>query len=325
MKITKHIKHGNRATREVLRGYINPTLLRKVQQPRDVGDALVIAGHFRSGTTWFAEVLAKAISGGILFEPFNILNVPEARKAGFTFQNYHEPEDAWPEGEAFARDVFCGRILNKWTTSQIPIGKSFDLKRWVVKLVCANQMLGWLTAKVDIRPPVLLIRHPCAVLASWKSRGWRLNDWIIPDQRFLQARPEIKDILDGLTTKEEYFAARWCMDHYAPFSLDRPYPFLTVSYEKLVIEGDRYIDEIFGHCDVSLPDWVRDEIKSPSAKVSAEFSSSPKNILMRWKDMLSEKQIDRVLRVVEDFGLDFYTRDLEPDYDRMFGPAPIRR
>ena len=39
--------------------------------------------------------------------------------------------------------------------------------------------------------------------------------------------------------------------------------------------------------------------------------------LSKWKKYLSEKQIQRILKVVSDFGLDFYTEDIEPDYNNI--------
>ena len=40
----------------------------------------------------------------------------------------------------------------------------------------------------------------------------------------------------------------------------------------------------------------------------------------QWKSRLTPDQVNRILRVVRDFGMDFYTEDPEPDYDRLQRP-----
>ena len=37
----------------------------------------------------------------------------------------------------------------------------------------------------------------------------------------------------------------------------------------------------------------------------------------KWKKFLSDEQIKRILSIVSDFGLDFYTEDIEPDYENI--------
>jgi hypothetical protein len=41
------------------------------------------------------------------------------------------------------------------------------------------------------------------------------------------------------------------------------------------------------------------------------------SLLSKWKDALSSKQIDRILDIAETYGLDFYSQEIEPDYDRL--------
>ena len=39
--------------------------------------------------------------------------------------------------------------------------------------------------------------------------------------------------------------------------------------------------------------------------------------LSKWKKYLSKEQIENILGIVSDFGLDFYTEEIEPDYKRI--------
>lgn len=312
------------AAKQGIRGHFSPLALKALGREFNPGDAIVISGYFRSGTTWLAELVSKAANAGIVFEPFHVDNVAEAKSAGFSYNNFRRFDEEWPAGKDFAERVLSGKILNSWTAAHIPVKQAVQMRRLVVKLVASNQMLVWLTEQFDLAAPALLIRHPCAVLSSWLNRGWRLNDWIMKDAEMLACHPEITDILDTLSKKEEYFAAKWCIDHYVPLSRRGERKFKVVAFEKLVADSAPYLEEVLSNWNVNLPDFVRKEMKQPSDKASAELSSNYDSVSSGWRNSLSSKQQERVLRVVRDFGLDFYTSDIEPDYERLFGPNPVR-
>jgi len=170
----------------------------------------------------------------------------------------------------------------------------------------------------------LIVRHPCAVLASWLNRGWRLNSWIKTDPELLIAHPELSELLSSLRHDEEYFAARWCIDHYVPMVNQGASRCNIVAYEKLVTDGADYLEEVLGFWNIDMPDQVRSEIRRPSEKASQSMKKEYESVLSGWKSTLETKQIERVLRVVRDFGLDFYGPESEPDYDRLFGARPVR-
>ena len=305
------------AVRQGVRGFVNPALIRLRARRYSPTEALVIAGHFRSGTTWLAELIANSVDGGILFEPFHIDHVPEAKAAGFTYQNFRRHDESWPDGERFVGELLEARKLNPWIVSHIPVTRAIGMQRLVVKLVAANQMLAWLTSNFDIPPVALIVRHPCAVLSSWLSRGWGLNTWINLEPGLTESYPEIVPIVDSLEHEEEFFAARWCIDHFVPFKGGGDCRFNVVAYEKLVMEGADYLEDVLQAWDLEVPAHVRDSIRRPSEKASDTMRSSYDSVLTGWQDKLTQTQVARVLRVVRDFGLDFYDDSPEPDYDRL--------
>lgn len=309
---------------ERVRGLVNPWLIRLSRQEHSARNALVISGHFRSGTTWLAELIAKSVDGGILFEPFHIDHVSEAKNAGFNYSNFRHPDESWPEGRDFVARVLEGKVLNSWVVGQIPIRRAASMKQLVIKLVAANQMLTWITANFAVPKPVMIIRHPCAVLASWLNRGWRLNNWLVKDNKLIEVFPEIADITKTLRSEEEFFAAKWCIDHYVPLLTRQHGQFEIVAYEKLVVEGAPYLDQILANWNLRVPDSVRAEFRLPSQKASENVRRDYKSVLSGWADSLSKRQQDAVMRVVTDFGLDFYSWDAEPDYERLFGESPVR-
>lgn len=60
-------------------------------------------------------------------------------------------------------------------------------------------------------------------------------------------------------------------------------------------------------------------LKVPSASTKERSNVlTGKDPLEGWTENLTQEQIERILRVVSTFGLDFYGEDLEPDYSRLY-------
>lgn len=305
-----------------VRGVLNPALIRLFVDRTRAADALVITGYPRSGTTWLAEVIASVPGSGILFEPLALQRVPAAVEAGFDWDNFHLPGEEWPAGERFMDDVLSGRVLNRWTTAYIPLTSAMRIERWIVKFVRANQMLGWMVEKFALRTPVFIIRHPCAVFSSWVERGWPLLPRAQRNPAFLLAYPEFESVIDKLSTPEEFFAAKWCMENYAPLALPEPRGFHVVAYEQLRASPREELLPIFANWSLELPDGLEDLIGRPSAKASAGFVRQGNEPAGGWRKRLKAEQIDAILSVVAAFGLDFYGTGPAPDLAKL---AAFRR
>lgn len=297
------------------RGLLNPiTVPLTARRNYDLRETLVISGFPRSGTTWLAEVAATIPGTAILFEPDNFSTIRAARDAGLDRNNFHLPGDSWPSGEAYLERVLSGRVIDRWTTADIPITRAIGVNRWIVKFVRANQMVLWLADRFSIPPPVLLVRHPCAVLASWTSRGWPMLQQPEPNPRFIAQYPKFETVLSELTTAEEYFAARWCMSHYSALTAREARSFQLVFYERLMRDGVREVDGIFRRWGVRTPPETKEALERPSAKASHRLSANVDEMLSGWQRQLESRSVDRVLGVLARFGLDFYGRSEEPDY-----------
>lgn len=319
------MKINTNNAKALVRGYVNPFLFKFWQASYyDISNTVLISGRNRSGTTWLAELIAAVPGSTILFEPFHVQNMKEAKKIGFKTRNYVFPEADWPEGEEYMRRVFTGQVLTPWTTSHIPIRIKYNIDRWVVKDICTNPMLEWIIVKFPIRPPLLLIRHPCAVLASIIKRGWgnNLSKYIKADMAFMGRYPQFRSVLAGLTTVEEVFTARWCIDYYLPLSMGRPYPFQLVSYEQLLNQGPDALVPVFARLGLDMPEHIDQLFHKPSAKASHDYARQRKN--PGWHKILSKDQVERMLIVLKHFNMDFYQDDPEPDYQTLFSDNPLR-
>lgn len=303
---------------------LGPALVRlTADRTYNLSETLVVAGSPRSGTTWLAEVLSSLPRSAILFEPEHMLQVPAARRAGLDWHVMKFPGDDWPQGDRYFKQVLQGRVITPWTVSHVPLSRAFAPRRWIVKFVDANLMLGWLANRFPVRAPVLVLRHPCAVVGSQLRRGWRL-DHAPRLAAFFNRYPQFKDYVASLQDPVEWSAAQWCIHTYAPLKLPQPWPFIVTTYEQATRFPEQEFGRMFRHWQMPMPDDLVERTKRPSGTtdLGSEMRKG-KDPDAGWRKALTDTQIAQVLAVVRQFGLDFYTEESQPDAARLAGPAPI--
>ncbi len=292
----------------------------------DLKDTIVLSSSPRGGSTWLAQILSTLPGYSVLWEPLGLRGVPEAQKIGFNWRTYIPPGTEWDEAELFLKKILSGQLLSLHTLWVCRLQRVFFTKAWVVKFCHANMLLKWLTEKFSIRKPVLLIRHPCAVVSSQMKVG-DVFDIRTPhiDPRFIKDYPQFESTLTKLNTWEEALAGTWCQEYFATLSLPKPHPWLLVTYEKLVRNGKEEIERIFSTLGFNTPKAAIDQLKIPSKTTKRKSSIvTGGDQLAVWKKKLTRDQIKRILDVVSAFGLDFYFDALEPDYNRLYSENPVR-
>jgi len=246
---------------------------------------------------------------------------PASRAMGLGWRPYIAPETDWPEAEAFLRRILTGQLLDRMNTKHLTLAQTFTRNAWVIKSVRSSAILKWTTEKLPIRTPILILRHPCAVVSSQTYSGRQ----IIPlpleiNPAFAAAFPQFVDYVKTLKTQHEARAAWWCMHYYPALTLPKPHPWLLVTYERLVKQGEAELERIFDALEIDMPKKAIEHLKTPSA-TTKEWSNvlANKDLLAGWTNKhLTKEQIKQILKVVSTFGLDFYGEDLEPDYGRLY-------
>jgi Sulfotransferase family len=268
----------------------------------------------RSGSTLLSQVLRTIPQTCVLFEPEHAEFVPAAKAAQFSQQAYVDPQTNWPAGEAFLRQVFSGRVINKWTVGQMTV-RDIRAERMIVKLVRANRLLPWICRTFKIVPPVLLIRHPCAVVASQLKYHWNCSQRPKVPQH-LEKYPLLKSALAKMQEPEEFLAADWALDQLVALNQPRPHPWITITYEELLLRPEPTLAKIAENWNVELDmDLAMSRLRRPSSTVSKSGIRG----ISGWKKDLSDKQVSRILGVAKEFGLGFYTLDDEADYAALPG------
>jgi len=297
---------------------MSPLLVRATSLRRhEIRDTLLIAGSPRSGTTFLAELLNQIPRSAILFEPEHVQQVPQAKQAGLTWHTIKDPHEHWPEGRRFFERVLRGELITSWTVSHVPLARALAPRTWIVKFVDANFMLGWIAANFPVRPPVLLVRHPCAVIASQLRRGWS-NPHPPRLKGFLARHPQFTDYLETLREPTEFAAALWSMQTYAPLILPKPWPFVLITYERLAEDPRRELERLFEAWQMPMPDGIVERALRPSGTTDTGSAlAAGADPSGAWRKSLSTSQIDAILRVIQTFGLDFYDAGPMPDLAKL--------
>ena len=208
--------------------------------------------------------------------------------------------------------------------------------RLIVKSVNMNRFLPWIAKQFQLRSIFFIIRHPCAVVSSQLKTGlcgyrpssppytdiFPTQDIILEEVSKIDGLdPVLIEKLKKIKTREEILAATWCLDNYIPLTSPKPHPWSLIFYEKLVQDGEKEITRIFSGIGViKVPRLAFQNLKKPSMVIIKEelkLIKRPNLQLSKWREHLSKDQINKILQVVTDFSLDFYTKKLEPEYDKV--------
>jgi len=232
---------------------------------------------------------------------------------------YVRPGDNWEEGRVLFEQILSGKLVNSWVMSQASTRDVLKAKRLVIKFVRGNLLLEWLALNMEVTRPILVIRHPCAIVASQLNKGWSAWGWPAgKNHPYLDEYPAIREKCRRLTEPEEYAALTWCIRYHAPLMSRKPYPFVLVSYEKLVMDGENEIKRICDAVDIPFTDDLVSRLLKPSDTVESNSQIvAGKDPLAGWASALSEKQVNNILAVLKIFDMDFYTKDLQPDYEKL--------
>lgn len=274
--------------------------------------ALVLTSSPRSGSTLLSQILTAIPRSCVLFEPLHLDQVPEAAAAGFTWRTYVDPNLEWPQGKKFLNQVFEGRIVNSWISREITLKDALFAEQLIVKFVRANRLLPWLCNSFEIPPPIFLIRHPCAVIASQIKYGWANAQYAPESPPYLDSYPLFHAALSQLGSDVEYLAAAWALDQLPVLLHKKPHPWLIITYEELFLRPEKTIRKICEQLDLEIDiEQAVDKLNIPSSVVSRTGISG----LSGWKRQLTSEQIDKILRTVNTFGIEFYDSQDEGDYD----------
>jgi hypothetical protein len=276
---------------------------------RDLEKSILVVGSARSGTTWLADLIASQFQSRIMFEPFNPILVPEYRD--FNYFQYMRPDDENETLYDYCHQIFSGNIRNVWIDREI---RHVFPKQRIIKCIRASLMLKWIDIQFPKVPKIFIIRHPCSVVQSRMRLAWATDG----DIRYFLNQPKLiadflddkLDVITNAKTNEEKHAIIWSITNLVPIRQFQKEHLNVFRYENLVKNSEEEVPRLFTILDIPYKNSVLENLRQPSSTTSRKSAVwTGKNMTDQWKEDLTHEQIERILNVVEIFGL---TTLLEP-------------
>lgn len=282
-------------------------------------DAYIICGDPRGGTTWLAELISQLPDTALLWEPLAVSKVKEVESLGFQWRQFIDEHAEWQEAKQLFSQILGGHLLSTYLCQRTTPSQLKSAKHLLVKFCRANQLLPWITNQFKFSfAPIYLIRHPCAVIASqMKQGGWKhvTGKFNIEDIQ-QPAHKAHEDFLLKIDSVEKKLAATWCLCNTVPLNhSSNNINWITITYESLVLDGKMELKRIEDRWGVEFPLQIYSQLSEASATT---ISNSPiikgKHMeqLTHWQKMLTTKQIENVLSVLEYFQVDLYNASSLP-------------
>jgi hypothetical protein len=238
-----------------------------------------------------------------VFEPFHPGKVNICKN--FRRKQYLRPDDRREEYLGPARTILTGGLRSFWTDR---FNEKLVARRRLIKDIRANLLLGWMRANFPGMPIVLLLRHPCAVVASRLALGWRdvlsetmeqeelVEDFLVPMEA------EIRAARGGF----ERHLFTWCIENYVPLKQFGPGEIHLCFYENVLTRPELELPRLFSFLGEGFDERVYDKLKRPSP-LSRDVAA-----VDAWRRSVTGRQLERAVEILGLFGL-----------DRVYGEAPM--
>ena len=296
---------------------------------------ILITGLPRSGTTWVGRMIAQVPSVRYIHEPFNISNWQCA--CGIDFEYWfryisQENEANFYQhfvhtfGPAFNRFNLLNVLIEMRATRRlrplINYARSLKASRVLIKDPLAIFSTEWLATKFDM-DVIVVIRHPAAIVSSYKRLNWShsfsqfLAQPLLMKDHLHPFEAEIRDFADNFYDIVDQAALLWKLIYYQVEKYQENHKnWLFVNYEELAHNPIDSFQTIFEKLNLEYTERVSQALHIHSNSINPVNSSDPysikrdsKQTILDWKKSLTSREIERIRTRVEDVASLFYSDD----------------
>jgi hypothetical protein len=168
---------------------------------------------------------------------------------------------------------------------------------------------------------LIIIRHPAAVVNSYKAANWThpfshfIDQPLLIEERLAPFRAEIEDFAKHEYDLIDQIALLWKLIHFLIIRYQAAQPqWMFVKYEDLVLEPIEGFRKIFDRLELRYSEHIREAIqthrlpeKSPNTPGMYSTRQNPHQVLSKWKASLTPEEVNRIKTRVCDVSSAFYT------------------
>lgn len=312
--------------------YIKPFARNNQNRQITAENTIALVCHPRGGSSWFGEILLNIQGSLLISEPLwrgfyrSVGYKPtiaegklkQFSKLGFYFDQPIPFDAKWQEAKIEMEYVLKGHVWNYGLYDRDKLKKLKNKEIFIIKYCYGHLLLPWLQNNFDIKS-IVLHRHPCAVVASQLSHllSHKIDinsSGIIQDFRYNDIFKRYNHIWKTISSKEEYLSALWSIK--TKYIMDAPLEqsnWLTIYYEKLLTDFKVQMGLIQKYLDVLIKESSYQNKDKPSeSSVRKGQLIHTASQIGKWKSILSRNQIERILNIVNKFGIELYDDELMP-------------
>jgi hypothetical protein len=165
---------------------------------------------------------------------------------------------------------------------------------------------------------IVLHRHPCAVVNSQLQhiafhKIKRDPKGEIPEFRYNEIYQKHKTVFDTVSTREEYLAAIWSLKTKSIHkAITHGEQHIFIFYEDLLSDYATQIGKLQQFLNLRFKDDIVNMELRPSSSANSKHPINHDQQLKKWTSQLSNEQINRILKIVEQFKIELYDNSIMP-------------
>lgn len=290
-------------------------IVRPVERP------VFIFSTRRSGSTLLMQVLHSQPGVDYIDEPLNLWRLhPHFRRLPHPPSGYFVSLTDAEEERLFGylQDLLSGRLRFRHRGNLLDPGRTFFVRRFVMKNINATPLIDLFTKKFDT-DIVYLLRHPGAVAESLLQKDWNSTARVYLENSVYGAtlKDEQRELAQRIMEKGSPFSQcvlEWCLDNLYPLSVWQDRPWLTLSYEELVLRPHEISQMLCRRLRLPDPERMNRVLQLPSRTTSVDSkrviqTKGPKELVGRWLKHIDQGEIERMRELLNAFGVEVYRAD----------------
>jgi len=277
---------------------------------------IFITGAPRCGSSWVGEILGTCTDVRYVYEPFNHRWIP-ALRGKLPHFTYLDGLAAAPSVvEQTGKNAFFGlqsrKQLARAAYRRYWGAATHNASRVIIKDPTASLMSAWIAKQFNAQV-LFIMRHPCGFASSLEVLDWKLGVNSLLRQDALM-RDHLEDFREALNrARNDKWLTRgaiWGAIHTVFTRQLECHPdWGLLRYEDLCADPVGQFETLTDEFRLELNLRTRQKIAALSATNSTDSGSTRRNSLLMpdiWRKRMSPGEIDAVMGLVKEFGLEYY-------------------
>jgi len=254
----------------------------------ELDKVVYVAGVARSGTSWIAQILNSHPDVCFRFQPLFAYEFKGRVNEDSSPDEYHQLFlDMYKNNSPFLTQA------DKRITGEYPqFEKYFNPKTLIFKENRYQSMLEPMLRRVPCLKAVGIVRHPCAVLNSWRknSKEFPPGSEILRDWRFGNCKNKGNEDYFG------YYKWKEVANMYLDLLEKYPDRFMLLRYEDVVYAPERTTSELFRFLGLSYDEdskrFLRDSTTVHEESYYAVYKD--KSVAEKWRSELAPYIVEEI-------------------------------